>query len=273
MGAFHEGHRSLMRAAVGTGYDVVVSLFVNPSQFGADEDLAAYPRRTEDDAATAESEGVKVLFIPDAGSMYAPDHAAWVRVPSLERTLCGLSRPGHFQGVCTVVLKLFMLAQPQLAFFGEKDWQQLAVIRRMTRDLNLPTEIRACPTVREADGLALSSRNVYLSPEERAQAPHLYAGLQKARLLAGRGERRAEALCTATRGHWAARMPLGREEYLSLVDPHDLQPAAELESTALLAAAVRFGKTRLIDNILLTAPDPENAAVTRAGAHIHPHVQ
>jgi len=257
MGAYHAGHESLMRAARAAGARVLVSLFVNPAQFGPGEDLAAYPRDPERDAELAGAAGAEVLFMPTPQDMYAADHATWVETPALARTLCGASRPEHFRGVCTVVLKLLLLSQAQLAFFGEKDWQQLAIIRRMARDLNVPVEIRGCPVVRDTDGLALSSRNVYLTPEERAQAPQIQAGLRQARESARQGERSAEALYAAVRAHWAEHLPAGREEYLKLVHPHSLEDmdvigdAALTGEAALMACAVRLGKARLIDNILL----------------------
>jgi len=251
MGAYHAGHESLMRAAKAAGARVLVSLFINPAQFGPGEDLAAYPRTPERDAAIAEAAGTDLLFMPDPSAMYAPDHAAWADVPALTQTLCGLSRPEHFRGVCTVVLKLLLLSQAQLAFFGEKDWQQLAVIRRMARDFNMSVEIRGCPTVRDADGLALSSRNVYLTPEERARAPQIQAGLRLAQSLARRGERAASALYAAVRKHWSEHLPSAREDYLSLVHPHSLEAIDTLGEAAVMACAVRLGKTRLIDNILL----------------------
>jgi pantoate--beta-alanine ligase len=251
MGAHHAGHLSLMRAAKAGGARVLVSLFVNPAQFGPNEDLAAYPRNPEHDAESAEAAGAELLFMPDPHDMYAADHATWVETPALARTLCGLSRPEHFRGVCTVVLKLLLLSQAQRAFFGEKDWQQLAIIRRMVSDLNVPVEIRGCPTVREADGLALSSRNAYLTPEERAQAPQIQAGLQQARELARQGERSAKVLCAVVIEHWARHLPLGRKEYVSLVHPHSLEAVDAIGEAAVMACAVRLGKARLIDNILL----------------------
>ena len=253
MGALHAGHESLIRAAVATGRPVIVSIFVNPAQFGPNEDLTAYPRRTEEDVATARAAGADMLFLPDAADMYDRHHATWV-IPDLGSVLCGASRTGHFRGVCTVVLKLLLLTRAHIAFFGEKDRQQLVIIRRMVQDLNVPVEIAGCSTVREADGLALSSRNAYLTPEERAQAPQLYAGLQQAYTLAQGGERRVGIICAAAREHWRKHLPVGREEYLELVDPDNLQPITDVEETALLVAAVRLGKARLIDNILLHGP-------------------
>ena len=173
MGYYHQGHEDLMAFARTQAKRLVVSLFVNPTQFGPGEDLEAYPRNAERDADIARSHGADALFMPQPETMYAPDHATWVEVPELSRGLCGLTRPVHFRGVCTVVLKLFMLSAADVAVFGQKDWQQQAIIKRMVRDLNLPVRIETRPTVREADGLALSSRNVYLSPEERAQAPQI----------------------------------------------------------------------------------------------------
>jgi len=251
MGAYHAGHQSLIHAAKAVGARVLVSLFVNPAQFAPNEDLAAYPRTPERDAEIAEAAGAEVLFMPDPQCMYEPAYATWVEAPALARTLCGISRPEHFKGVCTVVLKLLLLSQANFAFFGEKDWQQLAIIRRMVRDLNVPVEIRGCPIVREVDGLALSSRNIYLGPEERVQAPQLQAGLQQARELARRGERSAGVLCAAVREHWSRYLPLGREEYLSLVHPDSLENMETIGKSALMACAVRLGKARLIDNILL----------------------
>jgi pantoate--beta-alanine ligase len=251
MGAYHAGHQSLICAAKAGGARVLVSLFVNPAQFGPTEDLAAYPRNLERDAEIAKAAGAEVLFMPDTQSMYETGHATWVEAPAPARKLCGISRPEHFKGVCTVVLKLLLLSQAKVAFFGEKDWQQLTIIRRMARDLNVPVEIRGCPTVRDADGLALSSRNAYLTPKERAQAPQIQAGLQQARELARRGERCANILYAAVREHWTRHLPLGQEEYLSLVHPHNLENMDTTGEAALMACAVRLGKARLIDNILL----------------------
>lgn len=251
MGYYHAGHEDLMRHARGLARRMVVSLFVNPTQFGPDEDLAAYPRDAERDAAIARGLGADALFMPEAGGMYAADHATWVEVPELSRGLCGQSRPIHFRGVCTVVLKLFMLSQADVAVFGQKDWQQQAIIRRMVRDLDLPVRIESRPTVREADGLALSSRNVYLTPEERAQAPHIRQGLLLARTLAAGGETRATVLRDAVLAHWAGHLPLGRLDYLSIVHPENLAALETVDGPALMACAVRMGKARLIDNILL----------------------
>lgn len=256
MGYYHAGHEDLMSHARTLADRLVVSLFVNPTQFGPGEDLAAYPRDEKRDAAIAESHGADVLFMPEPGSMYAEDHATWVEVPELAKGLCGKSRPIHFRGVCTVVLKLFLLTGADVAVFGQKDWQQQAIIRRMARDLNVPIRIVARPTVREADGLAMSSRNVYLSAEERAQAPALRKGLQLARRLVEAGEHNVARLRQAVLQDWAEHLPLGRLDYLAVVDPDSLEPLENIAGPALMACAARVGKARLIDNILLVDPLP-----------------
>ncbi|CAI3240074.1 pantoate--beta-alanine ligase [Desulfovibrio legallii] len=251
MGYYHAGHEDLMTHARGLARRLVVSLFVNPTQFGPGEDLEAYPRDPERDAAIAAAHGADVLFRPEPGLMYAPDHATWVEVPELAKGLCGQTRPVHFRGVCTVVLKLFLLTGADVAVFGQKDWQQQAILRRMARDLNVPVRIVTRPTVREADGLALSSRNLYLTPEERAQAPEIRQGLLYARKLAEEGETSVSLLREAVLRRWAERLPLGRLDYLSVVHPESLAPLTEAGDAALMACAVRMGKARLIDNILL----------------------
>ncbi len=251
MGYLHAGHESLIRKAREMGDRVIVSLFVNPSQFGPNEDLAAYPRDFKRDVTIAASLGADLLFAPAADSMYAPDHATWVEAPHLAQGLCGRDRPVHFRGVCTVVAKLFQLVLPTFAFFGEKDCQQITILRRMVRDLNMPVTIVGCPTVREADGLALSSRNAYLTPAERAVAPQIYAGLRLAKNLFDQGETDAAALEAAVRRHWEKNLAPGRVDYLSIVDKSDLQPLARVDGPAVMATAVRLGKSRLIDNIEL----------------------
>ncbi|UZP68679.1 pantoate--beta-alanine ligase [Desulfovibrio mangrovi] len=252
MGYFHAGHESLMACARSAADKVILTLFVNPTQFGPNEDLAAYPRDHERDIAIAKAQGVDVLFLPEAGSMYAPDHATWVEVPELAQGLCGLSRPTHFRGVCTVVMKLFMLTLPSLAVFGQKDWQQVAIIKRMVRDLNVPVQILPSPIVREHDGLALSSRNVYLTESERAQAPAIQSSLRLAKKLVSEGTMEISVLAEAIRAHWAANLPDGEEDYLSFVHPDTLAPLSRIDGPALCAVAVRLGKARLLDNILLT---------------------
>lgn len=254
MGFFHQGHLQLMDAArehVGPTGKVILSLFVNPTQFGPREDLAAYPRDFERDRAMAESRGVDMLFAPEPAGMYAPDAATWVEVPALSQGLCAASRPTHFRGVATVVAKLLLLALPRLAVFGQKDWQQLAIIRRMVRDLNLPVEIVGQPIVREADGLAMSSRNIYLTPQERGQAPAMFAGLRLAWEAVQAGEASAGRIKTEFLAHLTRNMPAARLDYAEIVHPDSLEPLEEIHGPALMAVAVFVGKARLIDNILL----------------------
>lgn len=252
MGFFHEGHQSLMRLARKLAQKVVVSLFVNPTQFGPGEDLEAYPRDAKRDEAIAEAEGCDLLFMPSATEMYGDEHQTWVEVPGLAQGLCGRTRPLHFRGVCTVVLKLFMIISPDMAIFGEKDWQQLAIIRRMAADLNLPVKIVGSPIVRERDGLALSSRNVYLSPAQRREAPFIYRGLRMAADLAG-SESDAKMLIAQTLAYWQKNIPDAEIEYLHIVDPDGLGEVGLVGRGALMVCAVRLGKTRLIDNIMLRA--------------------
>lgn len=248
MGFFHSGHLSLMRHASTLADKVIVSRFVNPTQFGPNEDLASYPRNEEQDIVLATEAGVDALFQPTPDIMYRPDHATWVDVAELSGLLCGATRPIHFRGVCTVVLKLLHLAAPDVAVFGEKDWQQLTIIRHMVRDLDLDVCIEGHPIVREADGLALSSRNAYLTAEERAQAPGIREAIIKMVERVRNGERNAEALLDALRNDLARLVPLGQPDYLSLVHPDTLQPLSHLENDALVAVAVKLGKARLIDN-------------------------
>ncbi|MDR1855557.1 MAG: pantoate--beta-alanine ligase [Desulfovibrio sp.] len=256
MGYYHAGHEDLIRHARGLAKRLVVSLFVNPAQFGPGEDLTSYPRNAERDAAIARDLGADVLFAPEPADMYASDHATWVEVPDMAATMCGQRRPGHFRGVCTVVLKLFMLTGADVAVFGRKDWQQQAILTRMTRDLNVPVRIETRPTVREEDGLALSSRNVYLTREERAQAPEIYRGLCFARDMAAQGATDASLLRQSVLRRWAERLPLGRLDYLVVVDPVSLASVQEIRGPALMACAVRMGRARLIDNIeLAQSPD------------------
>ncbi len=254
MGFFHEGHLALMRWAREHCDVLMVSLFVNPTQFAPHEDLKLYPRDLQRDTRLAREQRVDVLFTPTPENMFAKDHAAWVETPSLCRGLCAVSRPAHFRGVATVVAKLFLLTNPSLAVFGEKDWQQLAVTRRMTRDLNIPVEIVGRPTVRETDGLAMSSRNVYLSLEERKQAPAIRKGLLHIKEKAKQGATDAGALLADLGDIYVREMPLAEVEYMALVDPDQLFPVEEISGPTLLAVAVKFGKTRLIDNILVSSP-------------------
>jgi pantoate--beta-alanine ligase len=229
---------------------VVVSIFVNPTQFGPNEDLARYPRPIEKDKRLLESEGVDLLFAPDTSEMYDANGTAWVIVESLSDKNEGRVRPGHFRGVATVVAKLFNIVQPDVAFFGQKDAAQLAVIRRMTRELRFPVEIVGCRIVREADGLAMSSRNVYLSAEERSRATVLYRALRAAQALYDSGEREAEKLIDAAAQTLRAE-PAITIDYVELLDPDSLDPLNRVGHVGLLAVAARVGNTRLIDNILL----------------------
>ena len=250
MGALHAGHLALIdhaRAVVGRAGWVIVSIFVNPLQFGPTEDLSKYPRPLRADLARCREHGADMVFHPDADRMYAPGASVTVDETLLSGGLCGRSRPGHFRGVCTVVAMLFNLVRPTFAVFGQKDYQQLAIIRRMVRDLHFPLEILGAEIVREADGLALSSRNIYLSAEERAQAPVLRRALRKAAERARAGERNA-AVLRAVMEHELASAPLARVDYAEVVDAESLQPVQSVEKPALLALAVFFGRTRLIDN-------------------------
>lgn len=251
MGYYHAGHESLMRAAKKMAKKVVVSLFVNPTQFGPGEDLDSYPRQPESDALIASNCGADALFTPEPAAMYTENHATWVEVPDMAQVLCGASRPLHFRGVCTIVLKLFMIVNPDVAVFGQKDWQQQAIIRRMARDFNLPVKIETIPIVREEDGLAMSSRNVYLDGEQRAQAPQIRQGLLLGKKLFDAGERNANAIRQAVLGRWSQTLTLGRLDYLSIVHPQTLRSLDMIEDAALMACAVRLGKARLIDNIVL----------------------
>ena len=253
MGYYHAGHASLIKYARSVADKVVVSLFVNPAQFGPNEDLEAYPRDFERDSALVRELGGDLLYAPAPDQMYEADHATWVEVPELANTLCGVTRPIHFRGVCTVVLKLFMLTQAQIGVFGEKDWQQLAILKRMVRDLNVPIKLVGQPIVREADGLALSSRNVYLTPDERAQAPQLHNSLIAAAESVASGEHDAAHVIDGIRAYLKQHLPCGEEDYISIVHPERLTPLVNITDTALCAVAIRVGKARLIDNILLKA--------------------
>jgi pantoate--beta-alanine ligase len=251
MGYLHDGHLALLRAARARADVVILTLFVNPTQFGPTEDLSRYPRDLDGDLAKARACGVDLAFCPEAAAMYPVGSQSFVEVRELARPLCGASRPGHFAGVATIVTKLFHLTQPHVALFGEKDYQQLAVIRRMTRDLDFGIEIIGVPIVREADGLAMSSRNVYLAPDDRRAALALSRGLAAAEAAFAAGERRADALVAAARAVVAAE-PRARLDYLELRDADELTEVAEVTRPAVLALAVFFGATRLIDNRVLT---------------------
>jgi pantoate--beta-alanine ligase len=250
MGALHEGHLSLVRAAKAQCDLVAVSIFVNPTQFGPNEDLSKYPRTFEKDRAMLEKEGVNFLFAPSVEDMYPAGAVTYVTVEGLSDKLCGKSRPGHFRGVTTVVSKLFHIVEPAVAFFGQKDAAQAAVIRRMVRDLNLPVEIVVCPIVREADGLAMSSRNAYLSPQERKAALVLYRSLTRVRELFEQGEREAGKLIASGRQIFSEELA-ARLDYFEIVDPETLDPVTDVTHGVLVAVAAIFGTTRLIDNIVL----------------------
>lgn len=256
MGALHDGHVALLRHArkvAGPSGSVVVSIFVNPIQFSPHEDLSRYPRTFEADATLCEKEGVDLLFHPTVEEMYAFDASVRIEERQLSQTLCGASRPGHFAGMATVVAKLFNIATPDSALFGEKDWQQLAIIRRFVRDLNFPLEIIGCPTVREQDGLAMSSRNTYLSVNERALAPRIYQALQASATMAQAGESTVSKLLTTTRAALES-IPNATIDYVEIVDENTLQPLEKIvvgKTPARLLVAIKIGKTRLIDNIRL----------------------
>ncbi len=254
MGALHRGHGELIRIArdvAGQDGEVTVSIFVNPLQFAPGGDYEKYPRPEKVDDEFCRKAGVDILFRPSVEEMYPPDFSVSVEEDSLARTLEGKSRPGHFRGVCTVVAKLFNILDPDAAVFGEKDFQQLAIIRRMVRDLNFPVEIMGVPTVREPDGLACSSRNQYLSAVEREQAPVLQRALQAARQLVGGGERSMDKIVDAAR-EIITTASLARIDYLETVDAETLQPAGEAGPDSLIVVAAFFGKTRLIDNLRLS---------------------
>lgn len=251
MGALHRGHRELIRIgreAAGNEGEVAVSIFVNPLQFAPGGDFEKYPRRETEDEEFCRAAGVDILFRPNADEMYAADSSVAIEENSLSATLCGRSRPGHFRGVCTVVAKLFHIVAPDAAVFGEKDFQQLAIVRRMVRDLNFQVEIIGAPTVRESDGLACSSRNQYLSVAEREQAPALRAALLEGARLAAGGERSAPAIMSAAR-KVIDTSSLARIDYLELVNAETLQPLEIAQPNSLIAVAAFFGQTRLIDNI------------------------
>jgi pantoate--beta-alanine ligase len=254
MGALHHGHGELIRIAreaAGKEGEVATSIFVNPLQFAPGGDYEKYPRPEEVDDEFCRNAGVDILFRPSVEEMYAADFSVSVEENSLANTLEGKSRPGHFRGVCTVVAKLFHILAPEAAVFGEKDFQQLAIIRRMVRDLNFPIEIIGVPTVREADGLACSSRNQYLNEVERGQAPVLQRALREARKLVAQGEHLTTAILAAARDV-IARAPLARIDYLEIVNAETLQPVGETGPDSLIVVAAFFGQTRLIDNLRLS---------------------
>ncbi|MBN3033041.1 MAG: pantoate--beta-alanine ligase [Candidatus Saganbacteria bacterium] len=250
MGALHEGHLSLVEEAKRRCDIVVVSIFVNPLQFAPSEDFARYPRNLRRDRQLLKNFGVDVLFLPDAGQLYPPGFKTFVEVESLPKKMCGRTRPTHFRGVTTVVAKLFSLVNPDLAFFGEKDFQQQRIIRQMAADLNLPVEVVALPTVREFDGLAMSSRNAYLNPRERKAAPVLYRALSLAQREVQGGERDVNKILFRLRSLIGSE-PLVRLDYLLAVDPETLQEVKQFKGKVLFALAAYIGKTRLIDNVVV----------------------
>jgi pantoate--beta-alanine ligase len=253
MGALHEGHLSLVRIARQRADSVVVSIFVNPTQFGPGEDFDQYPRDLDSDAGLLAEEGVDVVFAPSAADMYPQGDATRVRVERLTEGLCGRSRPGHFEGVTTVVARLFNAVRPHVAVFGEKDYQQLAAIRRMARDLLFDVEVVGGPTVREADGLAMSSRNAYLAPAARLQATALQDALGEARRRVASGETDARSLLEAVRRR-IAKEPLAELDYAELRDADSLESVDRVGRRSVLALAVRFEGARLIDNTVLETP-------------------
>jgi pantoate--beta-alanine ligase len=257
MGALHEGHLSLLKCCRAENDAVVMTLFVNPTQFDRKDDLERYPRDPERDARLAQGAGADYIFAPAAEAMYPPGYATYVTVEGLTDRWEGAARPGHFRGVATVCTKLFAVTRPHRAYFGQKDYQQSLVIRRLVRDLNLGLDIVVRPTVREADGLALSSRNVLLAPDERQQAVVLSRALFRAREAVRRGERNATALRDGIEAE-IRTAPLARPDYVAVCDPETLDPLGTIRGTAVALVAVRFGPTRLIDNMLLEAGGSRN---------------
>ena len=253
MGCLHEGHLSLVARAKRLADRTVLTLFVNPTQFGPNEDFNRYPRTVDRDLQLCRDAGVDAVFLPQSSEMYLPDHSMVVNEDRISRGLCGASRPGHFSGVCTVVAKLFNIVLPQVAVFGQKDYQQVAIIRRLVRDLNFPVEIVVAPTVRENDGLAMSSRNRNLSPDERARALGLSAALRLAQDAFAVGETDAAAVCRRMSDLMEKSFAL-RVDYVSAVDGDTLEAAARLHAGVVLAVAAFCGNTRLIDNAILGDP-------------------
>ncbi len=270
MGYLHEGHLSLVRRARAENEVVIVSIFVNPTQFGPNEDLDSYPRDLERDRTLLAQEGVDIVFMPRAEDLYPPGYQTWVTLEDLPTKLEGTQRPGHFRGVTTIVTKLFNLTRPHRAYFGQKDAQQALIIRRLVRDLNFDLAVVICPTVREPHGLAMSSRNEYLTPQERERAAVLYRALRRAQNAYEAGERHAEVLRQLMRDT-LAKEPLARVEYVSIADLNTLEEIpAIISGSALASLAVRIGKARLIDNVWLGATpstldtDSENATPGRS---------
>jgi len=251
MGYLHEGHLSLMRVARQDSDILAVSIFVNPTQFAPGEDFEKYPRNFEGDQVLCRQEGVDILFYPAAQEMYKPDHKTYVITDQLAARLCGIRRPTHFQGVTTIVAKLFNIIQPDLAVFGQKDAQQILIIRRMVEDLNFPVKIMVAPIIREADGLAMSSRNKYLTPDLRTKALVLNRALREAERLIQGGEKKTRIIEESMLG-MIRMVPEVRLDYLAIVDSNNLEPVAEIKSNTLIDLAAYLGTTRLIDNVLIT---------------------
>ncbi len=251
MGALHEGHLSLVRAAKRDNDIVVVSIFVNPLQFGPREDFERYPRDLEGDSEKLRKEGVDILFFPDMREMYPSDFRTYVEVQGLSEKLCGAFRPGHFRGVATVVTKLFNIVKPSRAYFGAKDYQQTVIIKRFVNDLNMDIEVLVCPTVREPDGLAMSSRNLYLNPEERRAALVIYRTLQEVAGLIKKGEKNPDALKMRMVKALGSEPLVSSIDYAGIYDPESLEEVSEIKGRVLIAIALRIGQTRLIDNILV----------------------
>jgi len=250
MGALHSGHISLIETAKQQTDFVVVSIFVNPTQFGPGEDFKKYPRPFEQDLKICREQGVDVVFAPTPAEMYPGENLTWVTVEKLSEPLCGQFRPGHFRGVTTICTKLFNIVQPDVAFFGQKDAQQAVAIKRMVADLNMPLEIVVCPTVREPDGLAMSSRNQYLSPSQRKDAAYIYKSLQKCRQMIDQGIKDVQQI-TAEMQKVLSQVPSAKIEYVNIVDAESLEKADRIAGKILAAVAVKIGLTRLIDNILV----------------------
>ena len=250
MGYLHEGHLALMREGKDRGDVLAISIFVNPTQFGPGEDYERYPRDMQRDLKLAEKVGVNIVFTPSAQEMYPDGSQTYVEVEGVTQNLCGISRPGHFRGVTTVVAKLFNIVKPHLALFGQKDYQQLITIKRMVEDLNIDTEVIGIPTVRERDGLAMSSRNAYLSPKKRKEAAGLYRALRMGEELFRQGARDAAAILTTVMGIIEEANPT-KIDYVKICDAHTLEDIEEIKNEAIIAVAVQIGKTRLIDNHIL----------------------
>jgi pantoate--beta-alanine ligase len=250
MGALHAGHMKLVQECRAASDVTVVSIFVNPLQFGPNEDLSRYPRPFERDAALCEAAGVDAIFAPEVAAFYSADHATSVEVEGLDEHLCGAARPGHFKGVCTVVLKLFNLVKPHRAWFGKKDIQQALILKRMVSDLSIDVEMMLSETVREHSGLALSSRNMYLDDDQRARATALYRGLMRARESYQNGERSAHALASIVRSEIESSQPT-RIDYIEVVSQQTLRPVSQVDTRSFIAVAVYYGTTRLIDNAFI----------------------